>query len=153
MATFSKRFTFSPDTTISSAEVNTNFDELVAFLNGQVVHRDGSTSLTALLLGPAQDPTHANHLARKAYVDNKAARGDTVYAKTDGAGIITFNHGLGAKPEAVVASPRAPHTGIGILSGVLVTTWNTTTITIRCQAAHGGPLANVDVAVAWIAVM
>jgi hypothetical protein len=162
MAAFSIRFTFSPNTTISSAEVNTNFAELKDFVNGQIVHRDGSTALTGLLLGPAQNPTNDNHLVRKAYVDwmigtrlSTAARprGATVYGRTNSSGYLTFDHGIGSKPVSVVASPRFPETGMAILCSVLVTTWNTSTITIRCLSATNAPLANLDVAASWIAVM
>lgn len=64
-------YTFSPGTQIESAKVNQNFDDLVVYTNGNVVLKDGSVAFTGLVTGPAADPTTANHLARKAYVDGK----------------------------------------------------------------------------------
>lgn len=69
MAVASVSNSFAPNTLIESAEVNTNFADLVTFLNGSTMHRDASAAFTAVPSGPATDPTSANQLARKAYVD------------------------------------------------------------------------------------
>lgn len=72
MATITKQHTFSSGGTIYASEVNTNFDDLFSQINNNVVHTDGTNALTALLSGPAADPTADNHLARKRYVDDKS---------------------------------------------------------------------------------
>lgn len=46
MATASVTNTFVVSTTIDEGDVNTNFNDLVTFLNGSVVHRDGSKTMT-----------------------------------------------------------------------------------------------------------
>ena len=72
MATASVTNTFVNGTTAEAAEVNTNFDDLVTFLNGSIIHVDGSKQFTGLVSGKAgTDPTADDHLARKLFVDNK----------------------------------------------------------------------------------
>jgi len=52
MATASVTNSFTNGTTADATEVNTNFSDLVTFLNGSVVHLDGSKTMTgALLMG------------------------------------------------------------------------------------------------------
>lgn len=74
MATSSVPYTFVAGTNILSADVNTNFNTLVTFLNTQVVHRDGTTTFTGAPIY-AVDPATANTLTRKSYVDAKANNG------------------------------------------------------------------------------
>lgn len=50
--------------------VDQNFTDLVNWINTNAVHLDGSKAFTAVPTGPAVDPTSANQLARKAYVDS-----------------------------------------------------------------------------------
>lgn len=69
MSTAAVTYTFAPSTTILSAEANTNFADLVDFLNNSVMHLDASSAFTAIPSGPATDPTTANQFTRKAYVD------------------------------------------------------------------------------------
>lgn len=73
MATISKQYTFSTGTTIVASEVNTNFDDLFTQVNDELIHADGTNAFTALISGPATDPTADNHLARKKYVDDQIA--------------------------------------------------------------------------------
>lgn len=90
MSTAAVTYTFVPETTILSAEANTNFSDLVTFLNTDVMHRDASSAFTAIPSGPASDPSTANQLSRKAYVDaqilaNKMfVGGDSVINALDG---------------------------------------------------------------------
>lgn len=49
MSTASVTNTFVNATTADATEVNTNFTDLVTFLNGSVVHLDGSKTMTAAL--------------------------------------------------------------------------------------------------------
>ena len=73
MSSVSKTYTFVGGTDILSAEVNQNFDDLVSYTNTEVIVRDGSKAFTAVPSGPATDPTTANQLTRKQYVDNAVA--------------------------------------------------------------------------------
>lgn len=67
MSTASVTNTFVNAATADAGEVNTNFSDLVTFLNGSVVHTDGSKAFTGNVSGIT--PTAAAHLARKDYVD------------------------------------------------------------------------------------
>ncbi len=49
MATASTTYTFSDGATIEAAQHNTNFGDLVTFLNSDVVHLDGSKAMTGAL--------------------------------------------------------------------------------------------------------
>ena len=69
MATAAVTYTFTANTLIQSAQANTNFQDLVTFLNNSVIHKDGSIAFTAIPSGPATDPSGDNQFARKAYVD------------------------------------------------------------------------------------
>lgn len=62
-------YTFTNNTPADAAEVNTNFTDLVDFLNNDVVLKDGSVAMTAILTLPGSDPTSSNQATRKAYVD------------------------------------------------------------------------------------
>jgi hypothetical protein len=83
MATASITYTFASGALASAAEVNTNFSDIVAFLNGQVIHKDGSVAFTG---GPtwSANPSSNNHLARKLYVDGKAGGVVALSVGTDG---------------------------------------------------------------------
>lgn len=72
MATASVTYTFTALTKAQAAQVNQNFTNLTTFLNADVVHVDGSKSMTGALTLPASDPTNANHATRKSYVDTVA---------------------------------------------------------------------------------
>lgn len=54
-----------------ASEVNTNFSDLVSFINTNAIQKDASVAFTAVPTGPASDPSSDNQLARKAYVDNR----------------------------------------------------------------------------------
>ena len=69
MATAAVTYTFVPNTLVKSSEANTNFQDIVDFLNGSVIHKDASIAFTAIPSGPSSDPTDDNQFARKAYVD------------------------------------------------------------------------------------
>ncbi len=49
--------------------MNANFAALVSWINTNAVHLDASKAFVAIPSGPAADPTTANQLTRKAYVD------------------------------------------------------------------------------------
>jgi hypothetical protein len=73
MSAVSKTYTFVPATDIESAEVNQNFDDVVNYVNAEVIVRDASKAFTAIPSGPGTDPTSPNQFARKQYVDDKDA--------------------------------------------------------------------------------
>jgi len=82
---------FTAGTPAVADDVDTNFADLVTWLNTNAVHLDGSKAFTGIPSGPASDPTTANQLTRKAYVDSVVGgRGVVATAtKTSGQGGIT----------------------------------------------------------------
>lgn len=75
MATASVTYTFTALTKAQASQVNQNFTNLTTFLNDDVVHVDGSKSMTGALTLPASDPTNDSHAARKKYVDDSVGLG------------------------------------------------------------------------------
>lgn len=71
MAVASVTYTFTPGANADGTQVNTNFANLVSFLNGSVVQTDGSVSMSGVLTLAGVDPSSANHATRKSYVDAK----------------------------------------------------------------------------------
>jgi hypothetical protein len=76
MATATKTYTFTNGSTILAAEHNTNFDDLVSFLNGSVVQVDGSKAMSgALAMGSNKitglaTPTVDTDAATRKYADH-----------------------------------------------------------------------------------
>lgn len=70
MATASVSYSFVNGATNDGPQVTQNFTDVVNFLNNQVVHKDGSVTMTGALSLPASDPVSANQAARKSYVDS-----------------------------------------------------------------------------------
>lgn len=68
MATAAVTNTFVASTTASASEVNTNFTDLVDFLNTEVIQVDGSRSMDNPLT--VVTPTDTLHAATKGYVDD-----------------------------------------------------------------------------------
>lgn len=117
MPTLVKQFTFVADTNIQPNQVNANFDDIVAFLNNNTVHTDGTRAMTAALALPGTDPTSDNQAARKAYVDAKAAAVD-------------------AHPEAAAAQTSADrkargHGSQGTITGGAAPDWNVTQLLVQ----------------------
>ena len=69
MAIAAVTYSFTTATTAVAAQVNQDFTDVVTFLNSNVVHVDGSKTMTGQLALLAADPTTANQAARKSYVD------------------------------------------------------------------------------------
>lgn len=65
-------YTFTGGTAAVAAEVNANLQTLVTWITDNAMQKDGSVAFTAVPSGPASDPTSANQLTRKAYVDATA---------------------------------------------------------------------------------
>jgi hypothetical protein len=70
MTVVAKTYTFIPGTPIESSQANQNFDDVVNYINGEVIVRDASKAFTAIPVGPGTDPTSPNQFTRKQYVDN-----------------------------------------------------------------------------------
>jgi hypothetical protein len=79
MTVVAKTYTFIPGTPIESSQANQNFDDIVNYINGEVIVRDGSKAFTAIPSGPGTDPSSPNQFARKQYVDNA----DALFVKID----------------------------------------------------------------------
>ena len=73
MATAAVTYTFTAGTQAQASQVNTNYADLVTFLNTNTVHKDGTVTMTGQLTLPS-DPTAAGHAARKQYVDDRTVR-------------------------------------------------------------------------------
>lgn len=85
MAAVSIPYTFVNNTQNADAtQVNLNFTTLRDFLNGSVIHEDGTVSMTGMLTLSSTTPSDDNHATRKGYVDTK------VWAEANlGAGAVT----------------------------------------------------------------
>lgn len=64
-------YNFVAGTDAVADQVDTNFNDLVTWVNTNAVHLDGTKAFTGIPSGPSSDPTTANQLTRKAYVDKK----------------------------------------------------------------------------------
>lgn len=71
MTALAKTYTFVAGTPIESGEANQNFDDIVGYVNAEVVVRDGSKAFTSIPTGPATNPTTDNQFTRKKYVDDQ----------------------------------------------------------------------------------
>lgn len=116
MGQITKQHDFATGTVANPSEVNQNYDDIISFLNNDVVHRDGSKEFSGIPTLPGVDPSSDNHATRKSYVDrllNLAAKVlgrsgsygggygpsattqlqvGTVIANTDGAGNHRVNY-------------------------------------------------------------
>lgn len=64
---------FIPGAPSDADAVDVNFAALVTWINTNVPHLDGSKAFTSVPSGPTADPTTADQLTRKAYVDGQHA--------------------------------------------------------------------------------
>lgn len=101
MATLTVTNTFVDATPAEAAEVNENFDDVVDFVNTQVIHRDASIAFTSTPSGPAADATTSNQFVRKAMLDaeaaSRAAADTTLTTDTGRRGVRLFtaaSHGI-----------------------------------------------------------
>jgi len=85
MTAVAKTYTFVPGTTIEAAQANQNFDDIVGYINSEVIVRDASKAFTAIPSGPGTDPSTSNQFTRKQYVDDA----DALRAKLDGTTAFT----------------------------------------------------------------
>lgn len=78
-------YNFVAGTDAVADQVDTNFNDVVSWVNTNAVHLDGTKAFTGIPSGPSSNPTTANQLARKAYVDSIAGipiGGVTMWAGT-----------------------------------------------------------------------
>lgn len=73
MATLTKPFTFTGGTYAVAAQVNSDMDTLYNWVNTNAMWTDASRAFTAIPSGPNADPSSANQLTRKSYVDGHLA--------------------------------------------------------------------------------
>lgn len=109
--------------TIEAAEHNTNFNDLVSFLNNDVVHRDGSKAMTGALTMGANKIT--NVLAGTAGTD-AATRGEVTYETLDanldvGSGATQVARGNHAHADAFGGAVSFSRNGVaqGLASAVM----------------------------------
>lgn len=157
MATITKQFTFAPDTDIVASEFNTNFDDIVAFLNNSVSHLDGSKAYTGWPSLPGSVPGGTLAPVPKQYVDEiPRCVGRTQVETSNGSGDIVVNHELGVTPGAVTVntSTVGGPANSGRLVNPVITARNSTTFTVRLQDSTGAQavFANLQVELSWIAV-
>jgi hypothetical protein len=151
MAVLTKTYTFVADADAVAAEVNTNFDEIVAFVNDDVAHLDGAAFTGAVLL-PGTAPTNDNHATRKAYVDD-IVKGGQANGVTDANGDIFVTHGLGRVPvSAVVSITDTASAGPGTIIG-LPFSLGATQFVIRFRySATGAAASGVSLYFYWQAL-
>jgi hypothetical protein len=155
MATAAVTYTFAANTLIESAEVNTNFADLVSFLNTEVIQKDASVSFTAHPSGPATDPTGDNQYARKAYFNTRLGSlrigGNLTEVTTDASGYADITHGLGWTPLGVVVTGFSPMTGADVPAMILSDTYGATTFRIRAFNTVSTGVNLGLIKVAWLA--
>ena len=69
MAFFNYPFHVTKDTPAIASEVQTNFDQLLAWVLANVIQKDGTIAMTGPLVLAPGDPGAPGHAANKAYVD------------------------------------------------------------------------------------
>ena len=72
MATLTYTYSFTNGTAANAVEVNSNFNAASAFVNTELVNRDGSVAMTGGLTLPG-NPSSPSQAARKQYVDDAVA--------------------------------------------------------------------------------
>lgn len=103
MATLTIPNTFANSTTADATQVNANFTAVKDFIDDEVIQKDGSKAFTGLVSGPATDPTAADHLSRKAYVDAQIAT-RAASSHTHAAGDVTSGTFATARIPSLAAS-------------------------------------------------
>lgn len=134
MSAVAKTYTFVPGADIRSSEVNQNFDDVVGYVNAEVIVRDGSKAFTAIPSGPGTNPTTANQFARKQYVDDREAV-VTAAATTLGATVTAHTASLATQTTDLTKRPTINN--------------NATNVRMISQATTGTTDANGDLYVAF----
>ena len=92
MATLTYTYSFTNGTAANAVEVNSNFNAASAFVNTELVNRDGSVAMTGGLTLPG-DPSSPSQAARKQYVDNAVAAALPVATIIPWAGTVSIPAG------------------------------------------------------------
>ena len=176
MSSLTKPYTFTGGTYAIASQVNADLDTLYNWVNGgSAIWADASVAFTGVPTGPGLDPTAANHLARKSYVDagDSNAQSNAIAASAQGwtgsawgkvkiqagSNVITTN----ASGSGTVTFPQAFSSLLGVV--ICEGDWSGSTIVslsvIGTGATTGfnfhadqnsGILANSVVRVNWIAI-
>lgn len=126
MATASVTNTFTNGTTADATEVNTNFNDLVTFVNGSVLHLDGSKTMTgALAMGSQKitglaDPTADTEAATRKVADTGTFVFTQAGALAVGTGATRLYLPFGITIIEVEAAVGTAPTGASILVDVNV---------------------------------
>lgn len=116
---------FTDGTATSAPAMNANFTAILNWINTNAVHLDGTKAFTAVPSGPATDPTTANQLTRKAYVDAKVwATANLADASVTTAKIVDANVTTVKIADANVTTPKIADgaiTSAKILDGTIAT--------------------------------
>lgn len=146
--------TLSNGVNADASKVQQNFDEVASYVNTNAILKDASVAFTSVPSGPASDPTTANQLARKSYVDATATAAAAAVALADG-GVSTEKLADSSVTSAKIADGTIVNADInasaaittGKLVGVMVSsTGANRTVTVSSSAASGTP-ADGDI---WI---
>lgn len=122
MATASVTNIFANDTVMESAKVNENFQDLVDFLDAEVIHADGAVAFTGNVVGPFM-PTTDDHLTKRAYVDANITNTGIAKATVDAAGDLLV---ASADNTPARLAKGADDTALTVVSGSV--TWQAPTI-------------------------
>jgi hypothetical protein len=133
MATLSVTYNFAPNTLAEADKVDTNFSDIVTFVNTQLIQKDASVAFTGIPAGPSSDATTDQQFTRNAFF----SRGVHSSSGTGGSshtGTISFGKTFAAGP-IVTGTVR-------ITSGIdLVLMWTgaptTTTVAYEVATANG----------------
>lgn len=135
MATASVTNTFVAGTSAVASEVNTNFSDLVSFLNNSVIHKDGSKSMTGALamgsnritgLATGTATTDAAQLGQVAMSDY-VVLGSPITITTSGVTVVTLTVNSPAEGMGVIYS-IGPITQSGV-------TYNSGTVAVRMSVS------------------
>lgn len=92
MATLTYTYSFTNGTAANAVEVNSNFNAASAFVNTELVNRDGSVAMTGGLTLPG-NPSSPSQAARKQYVDDAVAAALPVATIIPWAGAVSIPAG------------------------------------------------------------
>lgn len=107
---------FTTGTPAVADEVDVNFQDLVTFINDDVVLVDGSQAMTGILTLPGTDPVSANQATRKAYVDGLNTTQQTDIndrVHKDGTVVMTGQLSLVGDPSAGAHAARKTYVDTG----------------------------------------
>lgn len=143
MSVVAKTYTFVPGTDIESAEVNQNFDDVVNYINGEVIVRDASKAFTAIPSGPSANPSSDDQFSRKRYVDDQ----DAAISATVSSNYTTLNNSITALTTTVTNNNNAANTALALRTQgyyINASQTDTTSVTGGAKILVGGKLVTFD---------